>query len=69
MQNPLVISSDELSEQRPVILDRGRRVDRPQDGRTSRNLELDERRLRRAAVQQAVGVASLSLDAEVVRRR
>ena len=46
MENPLVISSDELRAQRVIVLDGRRRVDEPQDGRLARDLELYERRLR-----------------------
>ena len=66
MQNPLVVSSDELRQQRAIVLDGGRRVNGAQDGDASRYLELDERRLRGAAVDEAVGVAIQSLDAEMI---
>jgi len=45
-----MVSSDELREQRAIVLDGRRRIDRPQDRQTSWNLELDEGRLERAAV-------------------
>jgi len=63
VQNPLAVSPDELGDQRAIVLDRGRRVDGPQEGRASRNLELYVRRLRRGAgVEQAVRVAGGSVD-------
>jgi len=69
VQNPLAVSSDELSDEGPVVLDTRRRVDGPQHGRSSPDFELDVRRLGGGAgVEQSIGVARQSLDPQLTLR-
>ena len=65
VQNPLAVSSDELREQRAVVLDGGGRVDGAQEGRAA----LYDRAVSVWQVDEQEGRAARYLELHVRRRR